>query len=53
LTTTVLVARNPALQAKDLIRYTVKLDGQNLWVTAVENTQGKIEYPVTIKFARA
>ena len=52
LTTRVVVAKNPALQGKGFIRYTIKLDGQNLWTTALENMEGKIEYPVTIKYVR-
>jgi hypothetical protein len=45
-----IVAKNPALQTKGFTRYTIKLDGQNLWATLVETSgTGKIEYPATVK----
>ena len=47
-----IVAKNPANQAKGFIRYTVKHDGSNLWMTQVENSAGKIEYPNTVKYVR-
>ena len=54
LTTRPIVAKNPALQGKGFGRYTIKLDGQNLWTTLVETTaaNGKIEYPATVKWVR-
>lgn len=49
-----IVAKNPAFQAKGVSRYTIKLDGQNLWTTLVETTAAaaKIEYPTTLKWMR-
>ena len=52
LTTRNIVSKTPSLQGKGLTRYTIKLDSQNLWATVVENMDGKVEYPVTIKYVR-
>ena len=52
LTTRAIVAKNPALQGKPFARYTIKLDGQHLWTTQIENAQGKIANPNTIKYVR-
>jgi hypothetical protein len=52
LTTRQIVSKNPSVQGKGFVRYTIKFDGQNLWTTSTDNSQGKIEYPVTIKFVR-
>ena len=52
LTTRVTVAKNPAIQGKGFTRYTIKLDGQNLWTTQIENTEGKIANPTTVKYVR-
>lgn len=53
LTMRAIVAKNPSLQGKNVSRYTIKLDGQNLWMTLVESTAaGKVQYPATVKYAR-
>jgi hypothetical protein len=53
LTRQIIVAKNPAFQAKGVSRATIKLDGKNLWVTQVENPRGeKVENPATIKYVR-
>jgi hypothetical protein len=54
LTTRAIVAKNPSFQAKGVNRYTIKLDGQNLWTTLVETSASatKIEYPTTVKWMR-
>jgi hypothetical protein len=52
LTTRIIVAKNPAIQGKGFVRYSINLDGQHLWTTALENMEGTIEYPVTIKYVR-
>jgi hypothetical protein len=52
LTRHVVVAKNPALQEKVVIRDTIKLDGKNLWLTAVEGARGKVENPTTVKYVR-
>jgi hypothetical protein len=52
LTTRVIVGKNPATQGKGFTRYTIKLDGQNLWTTQIENQGGKIANPNTIKYVR-
>jgi hypothetical protein len=33
-------------------RATFKLDGNNLWMTSVENKSGKLPYPITAKYVR-
>ena len=53
LTRRAIVAKNPANQTgKAVIRSTIKVDGNNLWITTTENATGKIEYPGTIKYVR-
>ena len=52
LTTRPIVAKNPVFQGKGVNRSTIKLDGQNLWITGLENADGKIANPSTIKFVR-
>lgn len=46
------VAKNPALQGKVPLRSTIKLDGNNLWMTLVEGPTGKVENPATVKYVR-
>jgi Lipocalin-like domain len=48
----VVVAKNPELQGKTVIRNTIKLEGNNLWVTTVEGARGKVENPPTVKYVR-
>jgi Lipocalin-like domain len=52
LTRHVVVAKNPAFQGKNVTRATIKLDGNNLWVTQVESARGKVENPTTVKYVR-
>jgi hypothetical protein len=52
LTTHPVVAKNPALQGKLVGRATIKLEGNNLWVTTVEGPTGKVEHPMTVKYVR-
>ena len=49
-----IVAKNPQLQNKGFIRFTTKLDGNNLWLTLIEvSTQtAEIANPSTIKYTR-
>jgi hypothetical protein len=51
-TSQVIVAKNAALQGKGVTRGTFKLDGNNLWLTVVENQTGKVENPTTVKYVR-
>jgi hypothetical protein len=51
-TTHPVVAKAPALQGKVVVRATIKLEGNNLWVTTVEGARGKVENPVTVKYVR-
>ena len=53
LTRRAIVAKNPANQGgKFFTRSAIKLDGQNLWITAVESSTGKTANPTTIKYVR-
>ena len=52
LTMRLIVAKNPSLQGKAFVRYTIRLDGNNLTMTQVETQTGKIEYPNTVKYVR-
>lgn len=52
LTSRVIVGKNPVGQGKAFLRATIKLDGQNLWITGLEDTDGKIANPTTIKYVR-
>jgi len=53
LTRRAMVAKNPAIQGgKNFSRGTIKLDGNNLWITVVETQAGKTENPATIKYVR-
>jgi Lipocalin-like domain len=52
LTTHPVVAKNPALQGKLVGRATIKLEGNNLWMTVVEGPTGKVENPNTVKYVR-
>jgi hypothetical protein len=53
LTRRAIVAKNPANQyGKVGTRSTIKLDGNNLWITTTENVTGKVEYPSTFKYMR-
>jgi hypothetical protein len=47
-----IVAKGPGLQGKAVVRSTIKLQGNNLWVTTVEGARGKVENPATIKYVR-
>jgi hypothetical protein len=53
LTLRAVVAKDPRAQSQqNFTRLTVKLDGNNLWLTPMENEAGKIPNPVTNKFVR-
>jgi hypothetical protein len=53
LTLRAIVAKNPRAQSeKNFTRLTVKLDGNNLWLTPVDTEAGKIPNPVTSKYVR-
>ena len=53
LTRRVLVAKNPAVQgAKTPSRATIKLEGNNLWITTTELSTGKVANPATTKWVR-
>jgi hypothetical protein len=53
LTLRAIVAKNPRAQrVKNFTRLTVKLDGNNLWLTPVDTQAGKIPNPVTSKYVR-
>ena len=48
-----IVAKNAANQGgKFFTRSEIKLDGQNLWITAVESSAGKTANPTTVKYVR-
>ena len=46
------VAKAPENQGKVVLRATIKLDGNNLWLTSLEGRAGKVENPETLKFVR-
>ena len=49
----IVVAKEPALQrGKSFVRHSIKLNGDNLWLTQVETSAGKTVNPVTIKYVR-
>jgi len=53
LTLYAVVAKDPRAQReKNFTRLTFKLDGNNLWLTPLENENGKIAAPVTDKYVR-
>lgn len=53
LTRRAIVAKNPANQHQKVVtRSTIKLDGNNLWITTTENATGKIANPSTVKYVR-
>lgn len=53
LTRRAIVAKNPANQHQKIVtRSTIKLDGNNLWITTTENVTGKIANPSTVKYVR-
>ncbi len=53
LTLHAIVAKNPRAQReKNFTRLTVKLDGNNLWLTPMETESGTIAAPVTSKYVR-
>jgi hypothetical protein len=53
LTRRAIVAKNPAAQAaKNITISTVKLDGNNLWLTTIETGRGKVADPTTVKYVR-
>jgi hypothetical protein len=47
-----IVAKNPATQGKALNRATIKLEGDNLWMTLIDTGAGKVQYPTTAKYVR-
>jgi hypothetical protein len=48
-----IVAKNPRAQRdKNFTRLTFKLDGNNLWLTPLENESGQIPNPVMSKYVR-
>ena len=48
-----IVAKNPANQTGQYFtRSMIKLDGNNLWITGIENSAGKVANPQTIKHVR-
>ena len=48
-----IVAKNPANQHEKVVqRSTIKLEGNNLWLTTIENVTGKIANPATVKYVR-
>jgi len=47
-----IVAKDPEFQRKGLLRFTTKLDGNNLWMTLVESFQTEVTNPVTVKYVR-
>ena len=53
LTLYTVVAKDPRAQReKNFTRLTIKLDRNNLWLTPLENENGKIAAPVTDKYVR-
>jgi hypothetical protein len=53
LTLRAIVAKSPSAQAdKNFMRLSIKLDGNNLWLTPVDSESGKIAAPVTSKYLR-
>jgi hypothetical protein len=53
LTRHAMVAKNPAVQGgKNFNRATIKIEGNNLWITTTETLAGKTEYPTTVKYVR-
>ena len=53
LTLRAVVAKDPRAQdEKNFTRLTIRLDGNNLWLTPVENEAGQIPNPVTSKYVR-
>jgi hypothetical protein len=48
-----IVAKNPAaMAAKSFSRWSYKLEGDTLWVTAQANQDGPVVHPVTVKAVR-
>ena len=48
-----MVAKNAENQGKAITRATIKLEGDNLWVTIIEVPgSGKVQYPTTGKYVR-
>jgi len=48
-----MVAKNPAEQRDaNFARLTVKMDGDRLWLTPIENTAGRIVAVVTTEYVR-
>jgi hypothetical protein len=48
-----MVAKNPANQSgKNFSRATIKIDGNNLWITITDTQTGKTEFPATFKYVR-
>ncbi len=53
LTLRAIVAKSPRAQAeKNFTRLSVKLDGDNLWLTPIDTETGRIAAPVTSKYRR-
>lgn len=54
LTRRAIAAKNPANQHQKVVtRSTIKLDGNNLWITTTENVTGKVANTSTVKYVRA
>ena len=48
-----IVAKNPRAQAeRNFTRLSIKLDGNNLWLTPLNDEAGRITSPVTSKYMR-
>ena len=47
-----MVAKNPAAQGNAVNRATIKLEGDNLWMTLIDTAAGKVQYPTTTKYVR-
>ena len=53
LTLRLMVSKNPADQRSgNFARLTVKMDGDRLWLTPIENSAGRIVAGVTTEYAR-
>jgi hypothetical protein len=48
-----IVAKNPANQeGKGITRATIKMEKDSLWMTVIETSAGKVQYPTTAKYVR-
>jgi hypothetical protein len=53
LTLHAIVAKNPRVQKEgNFTRLSIQLDGNNLWLTPIDNDGGRIPNPVTSKYVR-